>query len=504
MIQARTDAPLIAARGLVRDFAAVRALDNVSLEVGRGEVRGIVGENGAGKSTLMNILAGVLRPTAGRVELRGESLALRHPADAVRAGVAMVHQELNLVDELSVAENIFLGREPRRAGLVDFVRMNREAAAILERLECALDPRTPLRRLPVSQKQLVEIAKGLSCRAAVLIMDEPTAVLSMHEAEVLFRLIRRLRADGVTVLYISHNLREVISICDNVTVMRDGRVIATLPAAGATEHELARHMVGRELTEQYPPRQPAGDDVLFEVRGLRVGAVVADASFRVRRGEIFGLGGLIGAGRTESAEAIVGLRRRAAGEMLLNGQRVEMPNPRVAAQRGVVYLSEDRRARGLVMGLGVVENTTLVSLRKYCRPLIRRRAELERTRQYVAGLSIRAGRLRAPIRTLSGGNQQKVALAKWLEMSPRVFLLDEPTRGVDVAAKREIYGEIQRLAAAGNACVLISSEMTELLGMCHRIAVMRAGRIVATFDGPTATEQDLLYAAAGIAAGVDR
>jgi ribose transport system ATP-binding protein len=492
-------APL-AVEGVTMDFPPVRALDGVSLAFERGKVRGIIGENGAGKSTLMKIIAGIYKPTAGAVMLNGASIQLAAPADAIRLGIAMVHQELNLVEELTVADNIFLGRQTRfisrRAGA-------RAARVWLDKIGSALDPNAKVRTLSIAQQQMVEIAKALSQQASVLILDEPTAVLTRVETDRLFGLIRRLKADGVIVLYISHILPEVLEICDDITVMRDGRVVRTLarseaPAGPAAEAMLSALMVGRELGDQFPPRGTPGATVL-SVRGLDVEPAVRGVTFDVRAGEVLGLSGLIGAGRTELAEGIAGLRRRTAGEVVVGGKNIAPNSIHKALNAGVAYLSEDRRGRGLVIGRNIRDNVTLVSLRKYVRlGLVSSRRQRQATEAHVRRLGIRAGSPDDPIETLSGGNQQKVALAKWLEAAPRVLILDEPTRGVDVGAKAEIYRLIAQLAADGMACLLVSSELNELLGMCHRIGVMRAGRIVRMLEGDEMTEGNVMLAAAGV------
>lgn len=499
----------VAVEGLTKDFGPLRALERVSLWVERGEVRGIVGENGAGKSTLMNILAGLVEPTSGRVVIRGHEVQEFHPAAAARLGVAMIHQELNLIDELSVADNIYLGRERAVGGFVSARRTRADAARLLNAIAFPVEPRVKVRDLSIAQKQLVEIARALSCDASVLIMDEPTAVLSDREARALFGIIGELKRAGVTVLYISHLLPEVGAACDRVTVLRDGRVVKTIEQADATPTELARLMVGRELTDQYPaPAARAGSadgPPALEVRGVSVPGAVRAASFSVAPGEVLGFAGLIGSGRTELAESIAGLRARSAGEVRLNGTIVAPRSPRHAARLGLAYVSEDRRGRGLVMGMGIVENTTLVSLARYRRrriPLIDRRAEEAATRAHVDRLAIRAGeRLRAGVGTLSGGNQQKIALARWLEVAPRVLILDEPTRGVDVGGKREIYALIRRLADDGLACVFISSELPELLGLCDRIAVMRAGTVAGILPRERFSEVDVMRLAAGVMDG---
>lgn len=492
----------VAADSLTRIFGVTLALDDVSIGFRAGEVHGVVGENGAGKSTLMRILAGIERPNAGRVIVRGVPVVLDGVLMAQRLGISMVHQELNLVDELSVAENIFLGRERTRWGLIDHKSAERISGQILARLESPLDPSQKVKQLPVARKQMVEIAKSLIGQASVLIMDEPTAVLSRHETAALFNVIDQLRRRGVAIIYVSHILPEVLKICDRVTVMRDGRVVAQIspeqmPQTG--ERQLANLMVGRPLSQHFPPHPPAGGEKLLEVENLSCDDRVMDASFFVRRGEILGFAGLIGAGRTELAETIVGLRRKTGGVIRLDGRTLKIRGLRDAVRAGIAYVSEDRKETGLMLDMDVTSNTTMVSLRRYTRLLTHRRAEENAARRYVRSMRIKISDLRQPVRALSGGNQQKVALAKWLEIRPKVLIVDEPTRGVDVGAKEEIYRLIRSLIAEGMACILISSELNEVLAMSDRIAVMRNGRIVATLDAAAATEEQVMQYAAGVA-----
>jgi ribose transport system ATP-binding protein len=496
--------PVLTVEDLTKDFPPVRALDGVSLSFARGEVHGIVGENGAGKSTLMKIVSGVYQPTAGRLFYDGREAAVGGPADALRLGVAMVHQELNLVGELSAADNVFLGRELTRFGLVDGRRTARRAGELLRRIGSGLDPRTKVRSLSIAEQQMVEIAKALSCEASVLIMDEPTAVLARPDAERLFALIARLKAEGVTVLYISHLLPEVLRICDRVTVLRDGKVVATLAReelgeGPRAEARLASLMVGRPMADHFPTPAEPRREVVLSVRGLTVPRRVRGVSFRLRAGEVLGFAGLVGAGRTETAEAVAGLRHRSGGRVTVGGTELAPARPQQAVAAGLAYLSEDRRGRGLLMQRSIAENITLISLRRYARPFISRRAELDAVQAHVERLRIRIGRPTDPVEALSGGNQQKVAVAKWLEAHPRALLLDEPTRGLDIAAKEEVYRLIAELAGRGMACLFISSELNELLGICHRIAVMRAGRIVAVLEGNEMTEQNVMLHAAGVA-----
>lgn len=507
------ESPVLEFVGVRKVFPGVVALDGVSMEVGGGEggeVRGVIGENGAGKSTLMKLLSGLYSPTGGEIRLGGRAVQFRGPAEAQAAGVVMIHQELNLVDELSVADNIFLGREKVRFGLVDRRGQVDESRKWLGALRCeSIDPNQPCKFLSIAQKQMVEIAKALSCGARVLIMDEPTAVLTRREVEALFVVIEGLKKQGVTVLYISHLLDEVLHVCDRVTVLRDGKVVTTLgreETKAATEKELANLMVGRPMEQHFPARKACGEDVVLEVRGLRARGVGGEdgIGFTVRRGEIFGLAGLIGAGRTEVGEAIAGLRARTAGEVRVNGEVLRIRSAEDAVRAGIAYLSEDRKGTGLTLGMSVMENTTLASLGKHvvAGGWVKRGSELEATRRHVTSMRIRTSSEDRLIDTLSGGNQQKVALAKWLETGPKVLIIDEPTRGVDIGAKEQIYQLIQELTQQGMACVLISSELNEVLGMCHRIGVMRGGRLVAVLEGDAATEQDVMQHAAGAEAGV--
>jgi ribose transport system ATP-binding protein len=496
--------PLLQLEAITRDFDAVRAVDSVSLEFAAGEVHGVIGENGAGKSTLMKVVAGIHAPTAGRVRIAGRDVALASAREALAAGIVMIHQEFNLVDELSIAENIFLGREPSRRGLLTRGSMREEARAALARLGVALDPDAKVGRLSTAQCQLVEIAKALTQQARILIMDEPTAVLTPRESEALHGIIRQLRGAGVLVILISHRLEEVLRICDRITVLRDGRFVRTLRPGETSEKELAEAMVGRALEAQFPQvaEVEGGAGAALEVAGLSIPGLLHDVSLAVRRGEIVGLAGLIGAGRTELGEAIVGLRGRHSGTIWVDGREVRIRSVKDATAAGIAYLSEDRKGRALNLGMDVAANVTMVSLHRYCRAgLIDRGREAAAAEMHGRSLGIRMSSARQRVETLSGGNQQKVAVAKWLEVAPRVLILDEPTRGVDVGAKREIYGLIGRLAGEGRGCLVISSEMPELLGLCHRILVMRAGRIAGILERSAASQERVMYLAAGVRDG---
>lgn len=493
--------PRLEVRDIVMQFPAVRALKGVSLSFEPGTVHGIIGENGAGKSTLMRILAGLQQPTEGQVFLDGNPVLLHGVRDALSRGIAMIHQELNLVDTLSAADNVFLGRELSALGKLDRKGMIAHTRRYLDAVGATFPADALVGSLSLAQKQLVEIAKALSCDASILIMDEPTAVLSENEVNRLFALIADLKSKGATILYISHLLPEVERICDRVSVLRDGELVGTLDRESVTQETLARMMVGRDLGDVFPVRTPPqGEGAALEVVGLGDENLLRDISFAVRPGEIVGLAGLMGSGRTEIGECLVGLRKRVSGKVLLEGRERRLASPKAAAKAGMAYVSEDRKDAGLILSLNVVENTTLPNLTEYAKPFLNKKAEARSTEKWIGSLGIRVGDARAPILLLSGGNQQKVCLAKWLEVEPSVLILDEPTRGVDVGAKREIYQMIHDLAASGKACVFISSELPELIGLCHRILVLRSGRIVGELAGETATEEQIMVLAAGVEA----
>ena len=502
---ANISTPLLEARGITKSFPGVRALDGVQITVQPGRLNALLGENGAGKSTLMNILAGVFPPDAGEILLAGRPVRFRSPRAAQQAGIAIIFQELNLVPGLTIAENIFLGREPRTAtGLLDGKGMNRAAAALLAEVELDLDPRTPVGQLRVGAQQVVEIAKALSFNSRVIIMDEPTSAITRHEVAVLFRLIRQLKARGAGLIYITHKLDELAEIADDITVFRDGRFIAARKFADTSRAEMVRLMVGRDLTELFPKTSTPGTGEMLRVKNLslrhpeRVGDfVVRDVSFSVRKGEVLGLFGLMGAGRTELLQAVFGLHpRHATGEVWLDGREVPPGSPRAAIAAGLALAPEDRQREGLVLGHSVAENTTLACLEKLTRfGLLQPARERELVGGYVERLRIRTPSQQQIVRNLSGGNQQKVVLAKWLATGPRVLLLDEPTRGIDINAKKEIYTLVNELAASGLSVVMVSSELPEIMGIADRILVMAAGRVTAEFARGDATEEAIMQAA---------
>ena len=483
---------------VVKDFGAVRVLHGVSFELAPGRMVGLLGENGAGKSTLMKILSGYEPLSGGSLEVDGVARRFASSREAEEAGIVLIHQEFNLAEDLTVAQNIFLGRELRRGWLLDDAGMRRAAREVLQQVGLDIDPDTRARDLIVTEKQLVEIAKALSRRARLLVMDEPTATLTPSETQRLFDLITRLRAQGVTIVYISHKLDEVERVTDEIVVMRDGRFVARGPTAQHTRHQMANLMVGRELSDMFPPRStPPPAEPLLSVRHVTVPGWARDVSFDLHPGEILGFAGLVGAGRTELFEGLLGLRPLSGGEVRLGGRAVRFTNPREAAREGLTYLSEDRKGCGLHVRMSLQENLTLMDLDRHARPWLDPRSERRALAQAVADFGIRTGALDVPAGSLSGGNQQKLAMAKVLQPDPRVVVLDEPTRGVDVGAKRDIYFLVHHLAAEGRGVVVISSELMELIGLCHRVVVMRNGAVQASLGADHLTEEELIAHATG-------
>lgn len=493
--------PFLSAAGLTRRFGPVLALDGVSINFHPGEIHGVIGENGAGKSTFLKLLVGLERPDAGTISVEGHPVTPRSAAEAARLGVVLIHQELSGVPDLSVSANLFLGREPVRHGSLDLATMRADSLRLLARVGGGIDPDARLGDLSVALQQRVEIAKALSFNARLLLFDEPTAVLPADDCARLFTLLRELRASGAAIAFVSHHLDEVVALSDRVSVLRDGRLVHALGPFGPgtsrpTERELAALMVGRDLGDYFPARAPvpAGAPVALEVRGWTT-ADVTDISLDVRGGEILGLAGLVGAGRTELAESLFGLRS-GRGELRLFGAPYRPRSPLHALRSGIAYLPEDRKGAGLHVALPLAANATLAALRAFGTWWLQPGREREAALRAIQELAIRAAGPDAPVSSLSGGNQQKVLLAKWLATGPRVLLVDEPTRGVDIGAKREIYRLLARLAADGAAIVLISSELNELLGLCHRIAVLRRGRLAGVLDAASATDRAVMELAA--------
>ena len=489
--------PLVEMEGITKHFPGVHALDQASFELYPGEVHALVGENGAGKSTLMKLLGGIYQPDAGTIRLKGDEVVIPSPKAAQELGISIIHQELNLMPHLTVAQNIFIGREPR--GRLPFTldekKLNAGAREVFELLHLDVDPRVKVGALAVARQQMVEIAKALSFNAAVLIMDEPTAALTDTEIEELFRVIRKLRDDGVGIVHISHRLEELKQIADRVTVMRDGRYIATLSMAEATMPTVINLMVGRTIYEA-APEVPASEHagVVLDVRNLNRGRMVRDVSFTLRRGEILGFAGLVGAGRTEVARAVFGADLAESGEVYVLGKKTNIRSPSDAVREGIGYLSEDRKRFGLAIGMDVETNIVLASFYKFLDLL--GRVNTRRTRataeQYVKSLAIRTPSIRQKVRNLSGGNQQKVIIGKWLAADTDILIFDEPTRGIDVGAKSEIYHLLNELTRQGKSVIMISSELPEILRMSHRVLVMCEGRVTGELSGREATQEKIM------------
>jgi ribose transport system ATP-binding protein len=483
---------ILEVRDLVKEFPGVKALQGVNLDVAAGEVHCLLGANGAGKSTLIKCISGAHEPTSGEILFIGEPLPVGDPAESLKRGVATIYQELDLVDDLTVAESIFLAHEPRRGPLLDFDQMHREANALLARLgHPSISPRTKVRALRPAAQQIVSIARALSVDVRLLIMDEPSAILDEGEIETLFEVVRRLAADGVGVVYISHRLDEIRRIGNRVTVLADGRTTATgIPATTPTD-DLVELMVGHKVEQLYPERPVASGEVLLDVRGVRRLPAVRGASLQVHAGEVLGLGGLVGSGRTELLRIIYGLDDADEGEILLDGAQLPR-SPSGAIAAGLGLAPEDRKSQALVLDWSQAKNVSLASLRRFAHPLLRIRTERNEAREQLRKLNTVPDDPDRVVRLLSGGNQQKVVLARWLLRDCRVLLLDEPTRGVDVRTKAELYRIITDLARAGVGVLVVSSELEELVGICSRILVMREGEIVAEVGGKVATERELL------------
>lgn len=487
-------------RKIVKRYPGVVAVHNAQFDLRPGEVHCLVGENGAGKSTLMKILSGAVPLDSGEILLSGEPVTIHSPHHAQELGVSMIYQEFNLSPYLSVAENIFLGREPRlgRSPFINWSKMYREARAILGRIRVHLDVRKPVNECSVAQQQMVEIAKALSFNSKIIVMDEPSATLTEHELKALFALIRDLKHQGIGMVYISHRLEEIFEIGDRVTVMRDGEYIATKPVSEVTREDLIRMMVGRELTHEFPKEIFERGKERLRVEGLTRNGVFRDVNFSLHEGEIVGLTGLVGAGRTEVARAVFGADPIDGGRIFLDGRPITVRSPQDAIRQGIGLLTEDRKNQGLILGMTVRENTTLANLRSLVNLLFVSRArERAVTDRYVRELQIKTPSIEQNAQNLSGGNQQKVVLAKWLFTESKVLIFDEPTRGIDVGAKVEIYKLMNELVRKGVCILMISSELPEVLGMCDRILVMHEGRVAGELPRAEATQERVMQLATG-------
>ena len=488
-------------RDVVKTFPGVKALDHAQLKLRPGTVHALMGENGAGKSTLMKCMFGIYKMDEGQIYYEGEPVSIKDPLDALNRGIAMVHQELQPIPERSVAENIFVGRYPMKKLLgiypiIDHKKMYEDTARLLEEVRMPFDPKAKLGTLSVSQMQLVEIAKAVSANCKVLILDEPTSSLTENEVEALFRIVEDLKAKGVSIVYISHKMDEILRISDEVTIMRDGQYIGTWEAKDLTNDMIITKMVGRELTNLYPPRENVPGEVVFEVKDFTSikPKSCRDVSFQLRKGEILGVGGLVGAQRTELMEGLFGIRAHSKGHIYYKGEELKINRPRDAIKRGLAMLTEDRRATGIMGVLSIADNVSIASLDQYVDAgIVLNNRKIEKlVADNVAKLSIKTPSSKTRIQSLSGGNQQKVLISRWLANDPDVFILDEPTRGIDVGAKYEIYCIIADLAKQGKSIIMISSEMGELIGMSDRIMVMCDGKVTGFIDGDKANQENIM------------
>ena len=482
-----------------KSFPGVKALSEVNLTVHRGTIHALMGENGAGKSTLMKILDGIYTPDNGQITFQGQSVTIDTTHRALKLGISMIHQELSPIPYMTVAENIFLGREPLgKYGLIDKRKLNADTKALLDRLEIDIKPTSLMKTLSVANTQMVEIAKAISYDSSLIIMDEPTSAITEREVDHLFRMIRSLKAKGVTVIYITHKMDEVFQIADDITVLRDGKHVATVSASQSSKHQLITMMVGRELTEMFPKEvAPIGETVL-SVHNLTRDGIVEDISFDLRRGEILGIAGLMGAGRTEVIEAIFGIHKLDAGEIIIKGKKTQINTPADAIENGMALLTEDRKLTGILGVLSVRDNMTIASLSKYeKRGFLNKRLIDATCKQEKSRLDIKTPSMDQLIKFLSGGNQQKVLVSRWLLTSPDILILDEPTRGIDVGAKAEIHRLMSKLAQDGKAIIMISSELPEILGMSDRILVMHEGKVGGIFERRVATQESIMQAATG-------
>lgn len=491
---------LLEMRNIVKEFPGVRALDGVDLNLYEGRVMALLGENGAGKSTLMKILSGVYFKNEGKIYYKGKEVEFKGPKDSQNFGIAIIHQELNLIPQLSIGENIFLGREPaNRIGGIDWNKLYSDSKMYLDQLDMDIDPREKLSKLSIGQQQMVEIAKALSLDAKIIIMDEPTDALTDKETRSLFKVINKLKSEGKAIAYISHRLSEIFEICDYVTVLRDGKFIGQDQVSNIDEDKLISMMVGRSLEEQFPKVDHKSGEVLLSVKNLN-NRYIKNVSFELKKGEILGVSGLMGAGRTELCKSIYGAYRLDSGQIRIDGQAVQINSPKDAIEKGIAYVCEDRKAEGLILGLSVKENMTISSLNRFKGGFlsINRKKEEEMVNDYIKKISVKTPSIAQKIKNLSGGNQQKVSIAKALMTNPKVLILDEPTRGVDVGAKKEIYDLINGFKKEGMGIIMVSSEMPEILGMSDRILVMHEGEITGEFENKDVSQEEIMKSAIGL------
>ena len=483
---------ILTLKNITKEFPGVKALDDVTINIERGTIHGLVGENGAGKSTLIKVLAGIYQPNKGEIILDGKPCRFNSPIEARRAGISVVHQEIKLAEPLSVAENMFLGNVQLKNGLVDWKGMRRRAREIVEDLGMDIDINAQVSSLTVAKKQIVEIMHAINNNSRILIMDEPSAVLTDRELEVMFRIVKQLRDEGITIIYISHRLDEIFGLCSNVSVLRDGCHIDTIPVASVDRQGLINMMVGREMGQEYPKEVGNVGGTILEGKNLSRG-ILQDISFEVKSGEVFGISGLVGAGRTELARAILGIDKPESGEVYVRGKKVHYRTFADAIRDGLGLIPEDRKLQGLVQIMSVKRNTTLVNMKRVLRAgVISSSLEEKLSKEYADKLHVVTPSMETEVQYLSGGNQQKVVIAKWLFQNSEILFLDEPTRGIDVGAKAEIYRLINRMAKEGKTIIMISSEMPELLGMCDRIMVMHEGHKMGELSAAEATQAKIM------------
>jgi ribose transport system ATP-binding protein len=491
---------MIEMTGITKAFSGNVVLRDVEFSLADGEIHALMGENGAGKSTMMKILTGIYTRDAGEVKVDGVPVHFQSPKEAENLGIAVIHQELNILPHLSVAENLFLGKEKTigRTGILKTRQMNKEATEILAKLGLHIDVRQPAGTLSVGKQQIIEIAKAINSNAKYIVMDEPTAALTDREIETLFVTIRELKAKGISFVYISHRMEEIFAICDRITILRDGEYVGVREIAKTTFDEIVQMMVGRELGERFPTRNCAIGDVQLEVKNLTNKGTFEDINFSLRKGEVLAVAGLMGAGRTEVAQTIFGYRPKTSGEMLINGEKVSITNPIQAMKQGIAFVTEDRKTEGLVLDFSIKDNMTLTSLQSISKAgVIQKKKEYEETAKYIEQLKVRCAGAEQSVGSLSGGNQQKVVIAKWLRTKPDVLILDEPTRGVDIGAKKEIYTIINQLAEQGVAILMISSELPEVIGMADRVLVMHEGKQTAILSKEQLTQEAIMHYATG-------
>ncbi|MCK5675234.1 MAG: sugar ABC transporter ATP-binding protein [Spirochaetales bacterium] len=493
---------ILRATDICKSFSTVEVLHNISFQINRGEILGIIGENGAGKSTMMKILSGIYTPTSGEIYFEDNKVIINKPADAKKIGISIIPQEFNLISDLTVYDNIFLGSELLKSnGFLDKDKMKTRTKKLLQDLQVEISPEAMIENLSAAEKQMIEISKALAFESKILIMDEPTSVLTQHEIDILFNLMRKLKESGLTIIYISHKLKEVKEICDKVMVLRDGNFILESNINDISPEEMARSMVGRELSQIFPEKHIAEDKIIFEINNITVPGVLENISFSLKKGEILGLAGLVGAGRTEVSEAIMGLRSISSGEIYINEKEIKIKQPKDAVEKGLAYLSEDRQGSGIITSFSVTHNVTLVSLSKYSDNFfqwINKNSETDVSEKYKKLFNLKTPSLDTPLEFLSGGNQQKVSLSKTMDTNPSILIVDEPTRGIDVSAKQEIYHFINSLVTTGVSCIFISSEIEEIIGMCNRVVVMHDGKIAGILEETQINEEEIMLYATGL------